>query len=146
MYVRDKMTRHVITITPDQSLRMARERMHKHGIRRLPVVNNGQLIGMVTDRDVRRAWASPATALSTHELLYLLDRLTVQEVMTAKVLTVTPDMSLVEAARLLHDHKIGGLPVVDGRLVVGIITEMDLLEAFIEFFATDKDVQPAAGT
>lgn len=146
MYVRDKMTWNVITITPDQSLRMARERMRKHGIRRLPVVKDGQLVGMVTDRDVRQAWASPATSLSTHELLYLLDRVTVQEVMTPKVLTVTPDTPLVEAARLLHDHKIGGLPVVDGRAVVGIITEMDLLEAFIELLATDKDVRTAADT
>ncbi len=146
MYVRDKMSRNVITITPDQSLRMARERMRKHGIRRLPVVKDGQLVGMVTDRDVRQAWASPATSLSTHELLYLLDRVTVQEVMTPKVLTVTPDAPLVEAARLLHDHKIGGLPVVDGRAVVGIITEMDLLEAFIEFLTAYKDVQTAAGT
>jgi len=146
MYVRDKMSRNVITITPDQSLRMARERMRKHGIRRLPVVKDGQLVGMVTDRDVRQAWASPATSLSTHELLYLLDRVTVQEVMTPKVLTVTPDTPLVEAARLLHDHKIGGLPVVDGRAVVGIITEMDLLEAFIEFLTAYKDMQTAAGT
>ncbi|HXH11800.1 MAG TPA: CBS domain-containing protein [Alphaproteobacteria bacterium] len=146
MYVRDKMTWNVITITPDQSLRMARERMRKHGIRRLPVVKDGQLVGMVTDRDVRQAWASPATSLSTHELLYLLDRVTVQEVMTPKVLTVTPDTPLVEAARLLHDHKIGGLPVVDGRSVVGIITEMDLLEAFIEFLTAYKDMQTAAGT
>lgn len=146
MYVRDKMSRNVITITPDQSLRMARERMRKHGIRRLPVVKDGQLVGMVTDRDVRQAWASPATSLSTHELLYLLDRVTVQEVMTPKVLTVTPDTPLVEAARLLHDHKIGGLPVVDGRALVGIITEMDLLEAFIEFLSAYKDMQTAAGT
>jgi len=146
MYVRDKMSRNVITITPDQSLRMARERMRKHGIRRLPVVKDGQLVGMVTDRDVRQAWASPATSLSTHELLYLLDRVMVQEVMTPKVLTVTPDTPLVEAARLLHDHKIGGLPVVDGRAVVGIITEMDLLEAFIEFLTAYKDMQTAAGT
>jgi acetoin utilization protein AcuB len=145
MYVRDKMSRNVITITPDQSLRMARERMQKHGIRRLPVVKDGQLIGIVTDRDVRQAWASPATSLSTHALLYLLDRVTVQEVMTPKVLTVTPETPLVEAARLLHDRRIGGLPVVDDRSVVGIITEMDILEAFIEFLTGYKDMQTAAG-
>jgi acetoin utilization protein AcuB len=144
MYVRDRMRRPVITIAPDHSLRMARERMHKHGIRRLPVVQDGRLVGIVTDRDVRQAWASPATSLSTHELLYLLDRVTVREVMTPQVLTVTPETPLVEAARLLHQHKIGGLPVVDGCSVVGIITEMDLLEAFIECFATSKDVQTAA--
>jgi acetoin utilization protein AcuB len=101
MFVRDKMSRNVMTIAPDQSLQMARERMHKHGIRRLPVVEHGKLVGIITDRDVRQAWASPATSLSTHELLYLLDRVTVAEVMTSKVVTVTPDTPLVEAARLL---------------------------------------------
>jgi acetoin utilization protein AcuB len=138
MYVREKMNRNVSTITPDQSLRMARERMHKHGIRRLPVVEHGKLVGIITDRDVRQAWASPATSLSTHELLYLLDRLTVAEVMTSKVFTVTPETPLVEAARLLRDHKIGGLPVVEGSQVVGMITGTDLLEAFIEMFGADR--------
>lgn len=138
MLVRDKMTRDVITITPDQSLRMARERMRKHSVRRLPVVRDGKLVGIVTDRDVRQAWASPATCLSTHELLYLLDRVTVEEVMRPQPLSVTPEASLVEAARLLHDRKIGGLPVVEGGTVVGIITETDLLGAFIEMFESDR--------
>jgi len=129
------MRRAVITITPEQSLRMAQERMRKHGIRRLPVVQKGKLVGMVTDRDVRQAWASPATSLSTHELLYLLDRVTVREIMTPKVCTVTPDTPLVEAARLLHDRKIGGLPVVDRETVVGIITETDMLEALIDLLS-----------
>jgi acetoin utilization protein AcuB len=146
MYVREKMSRNVITITPDQSLRMARERMYEHGIRRLPVVRNGKLVGIVTDRDVRQAWASQATSLSTHELLYLLDRVTVQEVMTPKVFTVTSETPLVEAARLMHDGKIGGLPVVEGGAVVGIITETDLLEAFIEMFGASKEAPKTAGT
>jgi acetoin utilization protein AcuB len=139
MLVRDKMNGDVITIAPDQSLRMARERMHKHGVRRLPVVEHGKLVGIITDRDVRQAWASPATSLSTHELLYLLDRLTVAEVMTWKTFTVTPDTLLIEAAQQLHDHKIGGLPVVEGSEVVGMITETDLLQAFIEMFGADKE-------
>jgi acetoin utilization protein AcuB len=125
MFVRDKMNSEVITIAPDQNLRMARERMHKHRVRRLPVVEHGKLVGIVTDRDVRQAWASPATSLSVHELLYLLDHVTVAEVMTWKTFTVTADTPLVEAARLLHDHKIGGLPVVEGSAVVGMITETD---------------------
>ncbi|MBI3327793.1 MAG: CBS domain-containing protein [Nitrospinae bacterium] len=146
MYVRDRMSRVVITITPEQSLRMAQERMRKHGIRRLPVVQQGKLVGIVTDRDVRRAWASPATSLSTHELLYLLDRLMVKEIMSTKVCTVTPDTPLVEAARLLHDRKIGGVPVMEGEAVVGMITETDLLEAFIEFLTAYKEVPiPACG-
>ncbi len=139
MHVRDKMTREVITISPDQSLRMARERLRKHGVRRLPVVRDGKLVGIVTDRDVRQAWASPATSLSTHELLYLLDRVTVGEVMTPQPLAVTPQTSLVEAARLLHNRKIGGLPVVEEGTVVGIITETDLLGAFIDMFKPHND-------
>ncbi len=145
MRVQDKMSRSVITITPDQSLRMAQERMRKHGIRRLPVVRDGKLVGIVTDRDVRQAWASPATSLSIHELLYLLDRVTAEEIMTRKVHTVTPEAPLVEAARLLHDGKIGGLPVVKGETVVGIITETDLLEAFIELLAADEEVPTTVG-
>jgi acetoin utilization protein AcuB len=138
MYVRDKMSRNMMTIAPDQSLQMAREQMHKHGIRRLPVVEHGKLVGIITDRDVRQAWASPATSLSAHELLYLLDRVKVAEVMTSKAVTVTTDTPLVEAARLLRDHKIGGLPVVEGSEVVGMITGTDLLDAFIERFGAGR--------
>jgi acetoin utilization protein AcuB len=143
MLVRHKMNGDVITIAPDQSLRMARERMHKHGVRRLPVVEHGKLVGIITDRDVRQDWASPATSLSTHELLYLLDRVMVAEVMTWKTFTVTPDTPLIEAAQLLQDHKIGGLPVVEGSGVVGMITETDLLQAFIEMFGADKEALAA---
>jgi len=145
MLVREKMRRSVITIGPDQSLLVARERMRKHSIRRMPVVRDGQLVGMVTDRDVRQAWASPATALSTHELLYLLDKVTVAQIMTPKVVTVTPDTPLVEAARLLHAHKIGGLPVVEGKRVVGILTETDLLEVLIELLASRGGVPTTIG-
>jgi CBS domain-containing protein len=143
MLVRDKMHGEVVTITPDQSLRTARERMRQHGVRRLPVVEHGRLVGIITDRDVRQAWASPATSLSVHELLYLLERVTVAEVMTWKTVTVTPDTPLVEAARLLHDHKVGGLPVVEGGAVVGMITGTDLLEAFIEMSEADREGRAA---
>jgi acetoin utilization protein AcuB len=126
----------VIAITPDQSLRMAKERMRKHGVRRFPVVQHGKLGGIATDRDVRQAWASPATSLSIHEVMYRLGRVTVRETMTTKVVTVMPDTPLVKAARLLHDCKIGGLPVMEGEAVVGIITETDLFEVLIELLAT----------
>ena len=134
----------VITITPDQSLQMAKERRRTHGVRRLPVVQHGTLVGIVTDRDVRQAWASPATSLSIHELMYLLDRVTVGETMTTKVVTVMPDTPLVEAARLLHDRQIGGLPVVEGDAVIGIITETDLLEVLVELLATQGQAPATA--
>jgi acetoin utilization protein AcuB len=143
MLVRDKMHGEVVTITPDQSLRTARERMRQHGVRRLPVVEHGRLVGIITDRDVRHAWASPATSLSVHELLYLLERVTVAEVMTWKTVTVRPDTPLVEAARLLHDHKVAGLPVVEGGAVVGMITGTDLLEALIEMSEADREGRAA---
>jgi len=145
MRVQEKMTRGVITISPDQSLQMAKERMRKYGIRRLPVVRNSKLVGIVTDRDVRQAWASPATALSTHELLYLLERVKVEEIMTPRVLAVSPETPLFEAARLMHDRKIGGLPVVEGEEVVGIITETDLLQALIEILGAREEVQATVG-
>ena len=135
----------VITITPDQSLQMAKERMRKHGVHRLPVIQYGKLGGIVTDRDVRQAWASPATSLSIHELMYLLDRVTVGETMTTKVVTVMPDTPLVEAARLLHGRKIGGLPVVEGDAIVGSITETDLLAVLVELLATQGQVSATAG-
>lgn len=145
MHVRDRMRRAVITITPGESLNMAQERMRKHGIRRLPVVQNGRLVGIVTDRDVRQTWASPATALSTHELLYLLEKVTVGEIMTHQPITVTPDTPLIEAARLLRQHKIGGVPVVEGEALVGIITETDLLQAFIDILAAREEATAMVG-
>ncbi|MGH8056628.1 MAG: CBS domain-containing protein [Candidatus Entotheonellia bacterium] len=145
MEVRDRMRRSVMTITPGESLNMAQERMRRHGIRHLPVVQNGRLVGIVTDRDVRQTWASPAAALSTHELLYLLDKVTVGEIMTHKLITVTPDTPLIQAAQLLHTHKIGGLPVVEGEALVGIITETDLLQALIDLLAAREECAAMVG-
>lgn len=144
MLVRDKMTPKVITITPDQSLLIAKERLQKHGVRRLPVVRDGALVGIVTDQHVRQAWASPATSLSTHELLCLLEQVMVEEVMTPHPPTVAPETPLLEAARLLRDRSIGGLTVVEGGRVVGIITESDLLGAFSGMFEGDKDAPTPA--
>ncbi|MBI2372236.1 MAG: CBS domain-containing protein [Deltaproteobacteria bacterium] len=126
------MSRPVITIAPEESLAEARGLMVKHEIRRLPVVEDGRLVGIVSDRDVRTAWPSTATTFAAHELGYLVDRLAIREVMQPNVLTVTPYTRLEEAARLLRDRKIGGLPVVSGAQVVGIITETDIFRAFQE--------------
>jgi acetoin utilization protein AcuB len=89
-------------------------------------------VGIVTDRDLRQTTASPATSLSVHELHYLLDKLTVAEVMTKPVLTISPDDSVEDAARLLLKHRIGGLPVVRQGELVGILTETDILAAFLD--------------
>ncbi len=130
--VRDWMTPNPITISPRTTLPEAHQIMKEKRIRRLPVVDeNGQLVGIVTLGDVREASPSDATSLSIFELNYLLARLTVDKIMTRKVITVTPDTPIYEAARLMLEHKIGGLPVVEDGRVVGIITESDIFKMVV---------------
>ncbi len=136
--VRDWMTPNPITISPRTTLPEAHQIMKEKRIRRLPVVDeNGQLVGIVTLGDVREASPSDATSLSIFELNYLLARLTVDKIMTRKVITVTPDTPIYEAARLMLEHKIGGLPVVEDGRVVGIITESDIFKMVVRLAAED---------
>lgn len=132
MLVENRMKRDPITICPETGALEASRLLRQYRIRHLPVVKGGRLVGILTDRDLKRASPSPATSLSVYEVNYLLDRLEAKEVMTKEVVTVTPKATIEEAARLLLAHKIGGLPVVDGEMLVGIITEADILEAFVE--------------
>lgn len=132
MRVGHRMTRNPLTATPHMALKAASELLQKHRIRHLPVVDRGKLVGIVTDRDIRRALPSDATSLEVHELLYLLDKVEVQEIMTKELTTATPDTPVEEAARLMVEKKIGGLPVLEGERLVGIITETDVLTAFVE--------------
>lgn len=136
--VRDWMTPNPITISPRTTLPEAHQIMKEKRIRRLPVVDeNGQLVGIVTLGDVREASPSDATSLSIFELNYLLARLTVDKIMTRKVITVTPDTPIYEAARLMLEHKIGGLPVVEDGRVVGIITESDIFKMVVRLATED---------
>jgi acetoin utilization protein AcuB len=128
--VRDVMAVSPITITPDVSVPAARTLMQQRQIRHLPVLADGRLVGMVTDRDVRLVLPSPATSLAVQELNYLLARLTVGEVMTLFVVTTAPHVPVTEAAGRMLRHKIGALPVVEGRRLVGILTRSDILRAF----------------
>jgi len=133
MFVKDRMSHPVITVTPDTPIMEAREIMRRERIRRLPVVDKeGNLVGIVTEKDILNASPSAATTLSIWEVNYLLSKIKVEEVMTREVITATEDMPMEEAARLIADHKIGALPVVRGRKVVGIITESDLFRVFLE--------------
>lgn len=132
MLVKERMTKGPITITKDTSFNEIVDLMKKHNIRRLPVVDGKRLVGIVTNRDVRTASASPATSLEIHELLYLLDRLKAKDIMTKKVITVGPDTPIEEAARLIIKYKVGGLPVVVDSILVGIITETDLLQQLVD--------------
>ena len=134
MLVRDRMTSPAITITADTPFQEAVKLMREKGFRRLPVVNkDGRMVGIVSERDLLHAAPSPASSLSIWEMNYLLWKLKIDELMTKNVLTVTPDMPIEEAARLMVAHKIGGLPVVDeAKHVVGVITETDIFKAFVD--------------
>lgn len=132
MRVDELMTRDVVTISPETPVIDARALMTKRRIRHLLVTEAGRLVGIVTDRDIRLNLPSPATSLSMWEINYLLTRLTTKEVMTKAVITVAPTRDAREAARIMLDHKIGALPVLDEARLVGIITESDLVRAFAE--------------
>lgn len=132
MKIRDLMTAKPITTGPDTPVIDARKLMLGKRIRHLLVTDGPKLVGMVTDRDIRLNLPSPATSLSVWEVNYLLARLTVASVMTKALVTVSPERDPRDAAVLMLDHQIGALPVVDGGQLVGIITETDLLRAFVK--------------
>jgi acetoin utilization protein AcuB len=121
------MSADVISVSPDTTLPEAHQVMTQRHVRRLPVVENGRLVGIITRGDVREASPSGATTLSIWEMNYLLARLAVREIMTPNPATISPDDTIAQAARMMANRKISGLPVVDqdGRLV-GIITESDI--------------------
>jgi acetoin utilization protein AcuB len=132
MTVRDLMTAKPITTGPDTPVIEARQLMLGKRIRHLLITDGPKLAGIVTDRDIRLNLPSPATSLSVWEVNYLLARLTVGSVMTKALVTVSPERDCRDAAVLMLDHRIGALPVVDGGQLVGIITETDLLRAFVK--------------
>jgi len=132
MLVRDCMVSNPITITPQTSVPDALRIMREKKVRRLPVVDaQGSLVGIVSEKDLLYASPSPATTLSIWEIPDLLARITVEKVMTKKVITVEQDKPLEEAALLMADHRVGGLPVMHGDKLTGIITETDLFKVFV---------------
>jgi acetoin utilization protein AcuB len=137
MFVRDRMSMPAVTITPDTPFQDALKLMRDHRFRRLPVVDRkGNLIGIVSERDLLYASPSSATSLSVWEVHYMLSKLQVRRIMTKDVITTTPDTPLEDAAYLMADNKIGGLPVVDEySRVVGVLTETDVFKTFVEMFA-----------
>ena len=136
--VKDWMTPDPITIDPHTTLPEAGRLMKECNIRRLPVVENGRLVGIATLGDIREASPSNATSLSIYELNYLLSRLTVDEIMTRDPISIEPDTSIDAAARLMLERKIGGLPVVEGGKVIGIITESDIFRLLV----TEGELRP----
>jgi acetoin utilization protein AcuB len=136
MFVRDRMTKHPLTIAEDQSLSAAHHYMEEQSIRHLPVVNRaGAMVGLVTEDDLLRAEPSGATSLSVWEIHSLLDRVKVKDVMIRELITTTEDTPIEEAAHLMLEHKIGCLPVLRDSKLVGIITESDMFQTFMELFA-----------
>jgi acetoin utilization protein AcuB len=132
MLVGERMSSPVISIPPDMPIIDVLNKMRSEKIRRTPVIKEGKLVGIVSEKDLINASPSPATSLSIWELNYLLSKIKVSDIMTKKVLTVTEDTPIEEAARIMADNKIGGLPVMRGDQVVGIITETDLFKMFLE--------------
>jgi acetoin utilization protein AcuB len=138
MFVKNRMTTEVITLNPDQTLLKAMTLIQQKRIRHLPVVQEGKVVGIITERDVRKAGASDSTSLSIFELNYLMDQIKVSSFMIKKVITVSPDEPIEAAAKLIYDHKIGALPVVEENRLVGLITKSDILETFIEVLGINK--------
>jgi acetoin utilization protein AcuB len=132
MNVGRRMSRQVITVQPDTQITKAHKLMAQEKIQQLPVVKNGKLVGIVSERDIVKAYPSSVTTLSVWELTTLLEKIKVKDIMVREVRTVQEDSSIEEAARLMADYKIGSLPVLHGEELVGIITEADLFNIMLE--------------
>jgi acetoin utilization protein AcuB len=136
-FMREKIKKNPVTISPDASFFEARSLIHDKGIRHLPVVDKeNRLVGIVTESDIRQAGPSDVAMLSVKELTHLLGTLKVSEFMIpkGKVITITPDTLIEEAIELMHDNKIGCLPVVDEGKLYGIFTETDALDHLVDIF------------
>jgi acetoin utilization protein AcuB len=143
MLVYERMSRHPMTVSPNTPVEQALKRMRDEKVRRFPVVDDdGKLVGIVSDKDLLYAAPSPATSLSIYELHYLYSRITVSQVMTREVITVEESDPIEEAARIMVDNKIGGLPVMREGKLVGIITETDIFKTLMEMMgARDPGVR-----
>ncbi len=132
MYVSDWMTAKVFTVGPDAYLSEAVTLMKEKKIKHLPVVKDGKLKGLISDRDIKEYSPSKATSLDIYELHYLLAKTKIKELMTAKIVTTTPDTPVEEAAMLMLDKSIGCLPVLNGNDLVGIISDKDIYRALVD--------------
>ncbi|MBT8365320.1 MAG: CBS and ACT domain-containing protein [Deltaproteobacteria bacterium] len=132
MLVKNWMSNNVITVDANGSMQDAMDLLKKNDIRMLPVMKKGKLVGIITDRDLKKASASDATTLEIHELLYLLTKIRVKDIMTRDVITVPPDFTVEETAQVLQKNRISGAPVVDANgQLVGTITQTDLFRVLI---------------
>jgi len=139
MLVKNWMSKPAVTIDADASMHDAIKLLKNHNIKMLPVMEKGNLVGIVTDRDIKRASASDATSLEIHELLYLISKIKIREVMTKNPITVPQDYTVEETAEILLKHNISGVPVVDQFSdVIGTITQNDIFRILISLTGAEK--------
>ncbi|MFC1515730.1 CBS and ACT domain-containing protein [Thermodesulfobacteriota bacterium] len=132
MYVGRIMHTDLVTVSPDTTLVKARNIIEEKKIKHLLVVNEREeLVGIISDRDLKKSWASPATALSAHELNYLLVKLTVDMIMSKKIISIPPGTTIERAARIMQENRISALPVMEEKKLVGIITTTDVMEVLL---------------
>ena len=140
MHVGLIMRKDLVTVPPDTSLVKARDLISEKLIEHLLVVDkDGKLIGVVSDRDLKQAWASPATTLSAHELNYLLKQLNVEAIMVKKIMTVTPGTTIERAGRIMQENRISALPVMENEKLVGIITTTDVMGVLLDAIGLDGE-------
>jgi acetoin utilization protein AcuB len=133
MQVAGRMKTDLVQVSPSDSARTAWALLREHRIRHLPVVEDDKLVGIITDRDVRLVFPSALTSGQREQDPHdALEKVMVQEIMTKQVITVAPDTSIADAARIILERRIGGLPVVQGNHLVGIITKTDILAVYVE--------------
>ena len=138
MFVGERMSRPVISVSPDEPINEVLAMFKEERIRRAPVMKDGKLLGIVSQSDLLNASPSSVTTLSVWEMNYLISKVKVKNVMTKKVITVDKDTPIEEAARIMADKKIGGMPVTSEGKVVGIITETDLFKTFLELMGARR--------
>ncbi len=140
MYIGQIMHTNLVTVSPETTLVEARELIEQHKIAHLLVVNKkGKLVGLVSDRDLKQNWASPATSLSTHELHYLLQRVEVSMIMVKTVMTVAPDTTIERGAYIMQTHNISSLPVMADDNLVGIVTSTDVMAVLLQAIGMSEE-------
>lgn len=139
MLVKNWMSRNVFTITPEDSMQDAVYLMREHKVRTLPVVKNDEVVGIVSETDIKRASASDATGLDVHEILYLISKIKIKDIMTKNPITVHEDLTVEETAEILMKERISGVPVLDNEgKILGIITRDDLFNVLISLSGLGK--------
>jgi len=146
MFVGERMSRPVISVSPDMPINDVLAMFKKEHIRRAPVINKSKLVGIVTETDLLNASPSDVSTLSVWEMNYLISKVTVKRVMSKKVITVDADTPIEEAARIMADNKIGGMPVLNNGRVAGMITETDLFKVFLELMGARQKATRVTAT